>query len=735
MKKLILFLLALMIIPSTLAAVYPVNDTYDWDRAITWAGQSTTNATGWGSYGINYTMNIIPNLYFNGTVNNVSFDTHGIPGFSASIQARFHYINGTFATNTTDDIGNIGGYVNRNLTNPYPNMPVWRIEFQAVGTNRDVAYIRNIYFQVNYTIPVVLNAPVNGTTTSSSNLLFNATGSVLQGFNTNLTNATLFIWNNAGSIVNQTKNTILGNTTNTTTWNVTMGSIGTYYWNVNVCYQNSTTTNCKFALSNSTFMYGYAINSETWVNTTTETAYNNFSLNISVPSTITFAQAVLYYNNTNYSADTITQGNNRIFTARIAAPAITNATNVSFNWIISLSDGAGSANFYTNTHNQTINLIGNLQVSTNCNDRAYQFTFADEENLSTLNGSINYNVAFGIDNGTAKRIYGNITNTNVFYICINSTISQNWTIGDGQLFYTHPSGSYVDRRYYLFQNQRVTNATNNVTLYQLLSASQTSFQLTIESTSLDPYDDKYSAILRWYPNLNEYRIVDMGLTDETGSTAIHVVAEDVDYRIGVYEKNGTLIKLANPIRMVCISTPCTYTLFVSPSDSDFTSFFDVTGSLTYNETTGIWSFIYSDSSQRTSLMNMTIYRDTSTTSFPVCASSSTSFAGVLTCNTSIYSTGRLRAVVLRSASPPIIVANQIIDLISSPFTSTFGLFLSLILFAPIVFIFAMISPFAALVGGIIALIPAFKLGSVTWTVLGGFAVLSAIVAHFIKRIQ
>ena len=94
----------------------------------------------------------------------------------------------------------------------------------------------------------------------------------------------------------------------------------------------------------------------------------------------------------------------------------------------------------------------------------------------------------------------------------------------------------------------------------------------------------------------------MGLTDGTGSTVIHVEPEDVDYRIGVFELNGSLIYLANPIKMVCLTTPCSYTLTVPSTLTGYTNYLQVQSTITYNYTTGVWTYTWNDPTQTTDTM-------------------------------------------------------------------------------------------------------------------------------------
>lgn len=475
-----------------------------------------------------------------------------------------------------------------------------------------------------------------------------------------------------------------------------------------------------------TFLFNLVSENTSYDNPTIEGENNTLYLNLTATQIDTLA-ATVYWNGTGYTATSTHNGTYGVLTASFLNPLVTSNQNVSMYWTYNLSGTL----YNSSTYYQTVNYLTPLVVSASCTDKAINFTLKDEGNLSAIYGNIEYNFKYGVANSSLKEVYGSLTNVTEFYACINTSAAPNYTVGQGEIFYT--SENYVDRRYYIFNGTILNNVFNNITLYDLLTADQTSFKLEVEDTSLNPYVDKYTALIRWYPELNEYNVVDMGLTDETGSTVIHVRTEDVDYRIAVYQKNGSLIKLADPIRMVCLVSPCTYTLKIAPTDTDFTSFLNIDYTLDYNTTTGIWTFTYSDSSQRTSEMNLTVYKVTGTSVYPVCTNTLNAYAGAITCNTSLY-TGTLRAVAYRSASPPVVIAEKIISTTQTAFSSTFGLWISILIGIPIIFIFAFMSPLGAILGGIIALIPALYFGAITWAVMGGVAVLGGIVMHFLKRI-
>jgi len=448
--------------------------------------------------------------------------------------------------------------------------------------------------------------------------------------------------------------------------------------------------------------------------------------------TITQANVTLHYNTTDYNMiiDTvnITDIN---FTVIVSTPnvLVTTAIPISFTYYVNneVHNYNGAAQVLSPLPNLTVQAAG-------CSNPNYVFTFRDEVNLSLLNATIDYNFRYGLTNSTQTSSYGRISNTNYLYICGNFTGSNYWNLGYGEIFYS--VNGYADRRYYLFNTSQLINGTtNNITVYSLSSLIELPFQLNIIASSGGMvYSNYYAVILRYYPNLNQYNIVDMGLTDNLGNTVIHVKTEDVDYRLAIYSTNGTLIYLANPIRYVCLANPCTYTLRISPTPTDYTSFQKIQYTFTFNQTSGIWTFIYSDPTYKTTNVNLTIYKDTGSTSYQICSSINNNFVGIVTCNTSGF-TGTLRGVVTRAASPNVPLAQLIVNIFTSSFKSSWGLWLTLLVAIPIIMVGAMISPTAVIIFGVIALIPALTFGSINWGVLGGLIVLGGLVAHFLKRVS
>lgn len=667
---------------------------------------------------INITLNSYPNnIYFTSKPQTIFFNSTALIVNGNFTNATLYVWNSTFYSWT--NFSAIVGYPNatgKNLSLIISDdgSYKWNYKYCALNSTSDTVCefaTANRTFGID-TIPPTIN--ITYPTENLQLLIFNATANITINFTVSDGGVGLSsCW-----FFNGTGNTTI--TCGTNTSQIFSGGNHTiiFYANDTLNQINSITRN--FFINSVSYVVNYSSSVVEGENTT---IYFNITA-----SELTQANATINYNGTNYQM--ILSGSNGTsarFYRIITAPSVNADGIILFNISYYLN-----GNIYNTTnYSQIIYNIPNMTVGS-CSPAAFTFNLVDEETLNSIVGDFEYNFYYGLSNSSFSRTYGKITNSSGFSLCVNTTISPSWTLGSGEIFYRNTT-DYVDRRYYLFSGTTLTNVTTNVTLHDLLTSKQTSFKLEIESSSLDPYENIFASLIRWYPNLNEYRIVDMGRTDETGSTVIHVKTEDVDYRIGVYEQNGSLIKLAEPIRMTCLVSPCTYTLKISPTEKDFTSFLNIQNLLEYNETTGIWTFTFNDPSQKTSTMNLTVYKLTGTSIYPVCSSSVSSWSGAITCNTSIY-TGTLKGEVKRSASPEVPIAQKVINVGTNAFKSKYGLFISFLIALPIMFLLIIVSPFVAILGGIISLIPAFYFGSINIGVFGGIIVLGGIVAHFIKRI-
>lgn len=575
----------------------------------------------------------------------------------------------------------------------------------------------NFTFTIDQTGPVLnFTSPINGTIYPTLSVPYN-----VSYYHTIIENNPASCWYN-----NETANVSLAN----------CGSNFSILWGAGyhtvTLYANDTAGNIAVPVQD-TVLINYIVPNLTFTSPVVEYQPFNATFNITA-NLINSAAANLTYNGSIYSMN-LTTSNSTFASFRINGTA---PGNLSANQIIPLlvNYTVNGDPYSFGPRNQTVLAITPIVVSTSCNDKAMIFSAQDEQNLTALNISIDYNIKYGIgNNNTLKTVFGSLTNIGQFFVCINSTVSNAYVVGSGEIDYQSAAGGYVLRRYYIFEDHVLTNATENITLFDLPNSAATSFLVEAKDQTLSPYVQKFLGLLRWYPQLNTYNLVEMAQTDETGRSIMRVKTEDVDYRVALWDVNGTLIKLNDPTRFACLTQPCTYSFTVFPSDQDFTSITGIQQSLTFNETSSKFSFIWNDPSQRTQTMNMTIYRETGLSIGQVCESIGTGATGAIqSCDLSGY-TGQFRAVIYRTASPALPI-NQLVWNIGqaiSTVAARMGLFISAIL-AIAGFFIGIFNPIIGIIMQIVSLVPSLYLGSITQSVIIGAAIMGVVVIHFMRRI-
>lgn len=461
---------------------------------------------------------------------------------------------------------------------------------------------------------------------------------------------------------------------------------------------------------------------------------SNFILNVTLTNAINISGNITY-NGTLYNTTAI-RFNSTLLTLKtsITMPDVSTIQVHYFYWNITLNN---AQTLNTSTFNQTVNALTGLNLSISCPSGlspAMCWDFKDESNFTQLTSDqVDYNFQYGTTNTTASKYYGTLYNINSTCICINSTVYNNYTMGYGELKYKKVG--FTDRSFYTFSTQRLSNETINNTLYFLANPQATSFLFTVEDSGLNPMNNTYLSLLRWYPSNNSYGIVEMARTDDRGQSVMRVRAEDTDYRVGIYYPNGNLIKLLNPVRFACLSSPCSYNVIIEGTPSDYTSAFKVQSSITYNDTTKIWTLTYNDPTQKTSQMELMVDRLSGDNLVHICNANASGFTGIITCNTTGYNTGTLKATAYRSASPLRVINELFINLVTAAFKNTTGLFIAFIFYILLSLIGIVISPIMALILGVVALVPSYFLGTYAIFIVIGVSVLSFITIHFMRRVS
>lgn len=501
-----------------------------------------------------------------------------------------------------------------------------------------------------------------------------------------------------------------------------------------IVYANDTVGNLNYT----TFSWNYNVfnNYITYDASAYETAEETFVFSglYNYP-TISNLNLYLNYNGVSYPATESLDAGTLNATVVLNIPE--GAGSKIFNWTIEVV-GAGY-NLTSQSLTQTVLSMPNITIATNnCSAGlypAFYFTFADEQNLTALSADVDYNIQYSASaDGLLRYIYGNLTGVNNFTICINSSFS-NYYVRSGEIQYD--AANYAARKFYIFQNTRLTNNTVNDTLYLLPASVATAFKVNAISSTVLAYADYYIGLLRWYPSLNQYYVVDMGKTDENGDASIYVKTQDADYRLALYEKDGSLIKLVNSTRFVCQSYPCTYNIIVTSTETDLTTFLNVETAITYDPDTKVFTFTWNDPSQDTDSMNFTVWKDGAVNSTVICSQTVNSFTGILTCNVTGY-TGTVRAEAWRTASPMKLIAQDIQRigdlLIDIPNASGLGLFFGVVMVVLFAFV-GIFNPILAIILAVIAFVPLYFMGSISILIFSSIAVMGGIVIHFLRRVS
>jgi hypothetical protein len=509
--------------------------------------------------------------------------------------------------------------------------------------------------------------------------------------------------------------------------NIFLGGYGAGWHTVDL-WANDTANNIGH--NQTAFYINIANESASYNASILENANDTIQLGINATSTANLT-GTLYWNGTVYAATaSIVNSTYATLTTNISIPLVSADQAINIFWNYTLNGlNSLSINFTQNVMN-----LQNINISTvGCGalTAAQFYWFANENDTAAIAGvDVAYNFVYGTFNTSISSTYGSLSGIAGFYVCYNSSMG-NYTLSYGEVQIS--KAGVTSRRYYNYVGHNLTTTLENITMYVLPSSTGYPFTFTFTDMALNVYSSDYAKLLRWYPATNQYLQVDGGITDNNGQTVMYVALNDVDYRIGLYYPNGTLIKLADPSRFTCASAPCTYNLRVS-SVSSYLTDLNIQHSLTYNTSSSIFSFVWNDPSATTQSMNLIVNKMAGDVDTNVCNSTGAGATGALSCNISAYSSGTFTAVVYRTASPSTPFATLMQTITSTIFKGQMGLFISFIMMVLMIFM-ALFSPVAAIIMMIASMIFSVMIGAITPMIFISIAFLGVLVIHVMKRIS
>jgi len=516
--------------------------------------------------GVNQTTDIIGS----GTYNTVAVSKNLFLGASNFDGTPLYFLNGTL-----DEIG----IWNRSLSES---------EISELYNSGDgLAYGEITTFAER----VILTSPTTGITISAVGYNFTSNFNITGTNANNYTwkNATYTLWKSDGTFFSNTTTTLAGNNTVDETF-IDSFTLGDYLWDVSGIYGNDTFSNYTWSSNgNFSFIVGATIDSQTYDNTTYETADNIFSVNITLFSGVVLQAAYLYYDDVKYIGTVTSLGSDKYSMTKTISVPLSNGVseNKSFFWsFIYTSPVQRTQN--TTTLNQTVEPIFFGVCNATYTTHALDIDIKEEGTFDDLNGTLEFSADYWLGDGSVKKTFTYsylVNDTSSYDFCINP-INRTFNIDD---IISYTSDGY-DRRDYFLNDATLSNNTMNLSLYLLSTASTDIFTFTVQDENSKKVEGAFINIQRWDVGTNNFYTVGMIKTTSDGTGIINTRLNDAWYRYQV-TYGGTLYLTTEPVK----EAGTTRTLEINLAETNpYEQFGDIDYSLTYDEDTNISVFTWAD---------------------------------------------------------------------------------------------------------------------------------------------
>ncbi len=394
-------------------------------------------------------------------------------------------------------------------------------------------------------------------------------------------------------------------------------------------YANDSVGNINF--KNTSWTYDFLEKNVTFNLEVFETDSEEFELNLTTDIDVLTINSFLIYNGvSDRSTATCTEDGNCTLMNVIDIPLVSDANeteNKTFFWSITIFNGTDSISLNTSERQQNVTKIHIEECDATFTTPALNFTAFDEQNLSVIDPFLwDGDFLTWLGSGSVKR------QTNISAGSVSSEslcITPNAThFIDGQVTYDHPIPStYVERNYW-FQNDTISNVSQDIELALLLSGSSTSFILKVQDTNILPVPDVLIYTERFYPGEGAFRIVQVAKSDDNGGSIGFFETETADYRFILKQQSFTVLT-TNDQKVVGESAPFTLTFTIGEAAGnawdDFEDTSELEQSLTFNSSNNVITFSYTDTSGEFTSGSLAVERLSSNGSDNIVICNTTSF--------------------------------------------------------------------------------------------------------------
>ena len=393
-----------------------------------------------------------------------------------------------------------------------------------------------------------------------------------------------------------------------------------------------------------------------------ETSTQSFNLNITTLPDILTVEAILNYNGTRFSTESVCASGACTIETDIDIPLVISGEmeNKSFFWEITGFNATSSFSVNTSSRTQNVTRIHLEECGATFTNQTLNFTAFDEQTLIAVDPfSFSANFNFWLGAGTFKRNNSFLNSSlSSIQLCIDPT---NFIYNiEGVVEYDEASGTNYTIRNYYFQADQIDSNSEDIGLGLLLADQSTTFILKVQDADILPLPDALIFTERFYTGTGEFIVVQVAKTDDNGKSVGFFEAETGDYRF-IIKKNGVVL-LITPIdnrsqKVVGEEVPFTLTFTVGEDEGasweDFEPADNLVSNLTYDITTQILTFPYSDTSTDFNISFLQVFQINATgNDLLICNNNLTQSAGIIICNMTGNSTGNYisKAIIFRGTT-------------------------------------------------------------------------------------
>jgi len=565
-------------------------------------------------------------VYFNAT-SPLTYPDYFI-AYTDCTSAYHLYLNGTEISNGTIVNGGVTAY----------NISVQRI---------DTANYTNTYDEDEFNINI---------NTEVCNVLFNETSPLayLKQFT---------VYTNCSSNVNLYRNgtSILNNSNQ----NLGTGAYNFSFLRIDTVNYSNISNEAEF-----TVYIPITTTGESYSTSTYETNNETFYINISTITGVNSISAFLVYNGTYYPGVASCSGSDCQIYREIDIPLLSNKSlsseNKSFYWDISLLGVFGSSTNTTEIHNQNVSNI----IFQNCESgfNTLNFSIYNESDSSLLNSTFKATFYYWLGTGTVKDTYNFSGFGNSSYLfCFNYNITYK-TSSDIVI------NSSTDERDYEYAEESHSSSSNSQSIYIPDDSLAENIIIEVKNQGLVPLANIVVNISRFYPDTNEYKLVENKITDVFGQINAKLVKNDVKYVFNFYDLSGNLLYTSGKVTIICRSTICVVPFIIQESSDYLERYSNLIlyqYSLSFDNSTNTFTFSWSDQRNENARERLEVVRYKFNESTVVCNTTSTDIVSSLTCDVGDDSAS-YTAQVFRLVPGENEIRISYLQIIVGDYSSTFG---------------------------------------------------------------